>query len=64
LAEKLEAFGKQPRETVAKDASDDEEEAQQGDKEPTGPTEPPPGEPDLPGDLPEPVASKWQMANS
>jgi len=64
LAEKLEAFGKQPRETVAKDASDDDEEAQQGDKEPTGPTEPPPGEPDLPGDLPEPVASKWQMANS
>jgi hypothetical protein len=32
LAEKLEAFGKQPRETVAKVASDDEEEAQQGDK--------------------------------
>ena len=36
----------------------------QGDEEPTSPTEPPPGEPDLPGDLPEPVADgKWQIAD-
>ena len=56
LAEKLEAFGKQPREADAKDAADKNEEQQQGEGEPASPDEPPPGEPNLPGDLPEPVA--------
>ena len=64
ILEKLEAFGKQPREAVAKDASDSDEEDLQGDEEPTSPTEPPPGEPDLPGDLPAPVARRWQIADS